>query len=309
MLLKIENFYKSLQDPEKKKYKLRFLWKNRKITSIKKNNKKIKIIFNLPILIDFSESIIEKKLFDNSKLNYSLIGKKNFFFRKFKSLIFGTYFNSKKAIDLFKKSMVKNSTILILGGGNIGTGLDKIYKSKDIKIISTDIYPSTNIQFISDCHNIPLKNESVDGVIIQAVLEHVLKPEQVINEVYRVLKKNGIVFAETPFMQHSHEEPYDFNRFTELGHRWLFKSFKSLYRKTNGGPSVSLFWSIKYFLFSLTNSKFISNLLSIPFLFIVFFDYLIPEKRKIKSANGFIFVGRKTKNKITQKNIIKQFIG
>jgi len=179
--------------------------------------------------------------------------------------------------------MVKNSTILILGGGNIGTGLDKIYKSKDIKIISTDIYPSNNIQFISDCHNIPLKNESVDGVIIQAVLEHVLKPEQVINEVYRVLKKKGIVFAETPFMQHSHEEPYDFNRFTELGHRWLFKSFKSLYRKTNGGPSVSLFWSIKFFLFSLTNSKLISNLLSIPFLFIVFFDYLIPEKKKIKS--------------------------
>jgi len=195
MLLKIENFYKSLQDPEKKKYKLRFLWKNRKIASIKKNNKKIKIIFNLPILIDFSDTIIEKKLFNNSKLNYSLIGKKNFFFRKIKSLIFGTYFNSKKAIDLFKKSMVKNSTILILGGGNIGTGLDKIYKSKDIKIISTDIYPSNNIQFISDCHNIPLKNESVDGVIIQAVLEHVLKPEQVINEVYRVLKKKRNSFC------------------------------------------------------------------------------------------------------------------
>ena len=309
MLLKIEKFYKLLQDPLNSDVKLKFKWKNKKISSIIKKKNLVKFINKIPILIDFSNSVLNKNIFKTLSTNNSLIGKKKFFLRKLKSYIFGTYFNSKKSFDLLESSLRKNSTILILGGGNIGTGLDKIYGNKQINIIATDIYPSNSIQFISDCHNIPLKNKSVDGVIIQAVLEHVLDPNQVVSEIYRVLKNDGLVLAETPFMQHSHEEPYDFTRFTELGHRWLFKSFKSLYRKTNGGPGLSLFWSVKSTLFSLINIKIISNLLSTPFIIFVFLDFLIPEKRKIKSANGFIFLGKKSKKKISKNNILKEFIG
>ena len=45
----------------------------------------------------------------------------------------------------------------------------------------------------------------------------------------------------TNVMQSSHEEPYDFNRYTLFPHRWLFKSFKEIYRSTNGGPGLSLY--------------------------------------------------------------------
>jgi len=308
MLTNLKEIQFLLRDPISKS-DINIKWNNKTIETVSSKENKFKISNNLPILINFKKSIVDESFYNNINLDNSLIGNRSQLKKKIKNFLTRSNLNSKKSIKIFKKNLNKNSKILVIGGGNIGTGLQDLYQDISLDLISTDIYPSDKINFISDCHNIPIKDESVDGVIIQAVLEHVLKPEQVINEVYRVLKKKGIVFAETPFMQHSHEEPYDFNRFTELGHRWLFKSFKSLYRKTNGGPSVSLFWSIKFFLFSLTNSKLISNLLSIPFLFIFFFDYLIPEKKKIKSANGFIFVGRKTKNKITQKNIIKQFIG
>ena len=157
---------------------------------------------------------------------------------------------------------------MVIGGGNIGTGLQELYQDISLDLISTDIYPSNKINFISDCHNIPVKNESVDGVIIQAVLEHVINPNKVISEVYRVLKKDGIILAETPFMQSSHEEPYDFNRYTELGHRWLFKSFKEIYRSTNGGPGLSLYWSISSLIYALINNKLISQIFSLPFLFL-----------------------------------------
>ncbi len=47
-------------------------------------------------------------------------------------------------------------------------------------------------------------------------------------EIHRVLKDDGIVYADTPFMQQVHEGAYDFTRFTLSGHRWLFKNFALL---------------------------------------------------------------------------------
>ena len=39
---------------------------------------------------------------------------------------------------------------------------------------------------------------------------------------------DGVVYAETPFLQAVHEGPWDFTRFTESGHRWLFRAFERL---------------------------------------------------------------------------------
>ena len=50
-----------------------------------------------------------------------------------------------------------------------------------------------------------LADASVDGVIVQAVLEHVLDPRTVAAEVERVLRPRGMVYAETPLMQQVHE--------------------------------------------------------------------------------------------------------
>ena len=61
--------------------------------------------------------------------------------------------------------------------------------------------------------------KEIDLVIIQAVLEHVMYPNKVVSEIYRVLKNDGLIYSETPFMQQVHEGPYDFSRFTESGHR------------------------------------------------------------------------------------------
>ena len=47
-------------------------------------------------------------------------------------------------------------------------------------------------------------------------------------EIYRVLKSDGIVYIETPFMQQVHGGKYDFTRFTYLGHRRLFARFQEI---------------------------------------------------------------------------------
>jgi 2-polyprenyl-3-methyl-5-hydroxy-6-metoxy-1,4-benzoquinol methylase len=52
------------------------------------------------------------------------------------------------------------------------------------------------INFNSD--KIPLENESVDCVIMAAVLEHLNNPENIIKESHRILKKGGMFLLTTP---------------------------------------------------------------------------------------------------------------
>ena len=48
-------------------------------------------------------------------------------------------------------------------------------------------------------------------------------------------------------MQQLHEGAYDFNRYTVLGHRYLFKNFKEISVGGNKGADIVLAWSVKYF--------------------------------------------------------------
>src|SRR5690606_38382329 len=109
-----------------------------------------------------------------------------------------------------------------------------------------DVYSSPEVDFIADGHEIPIRSGSVDAVIVQAVLEHVLDPQKVVDEIHRVLKPQGLVYAETPFMQQVHEGPYDFTRFTESGHRWLFRRFARIDSGALRGPGTALLWSVRY---------------------------------------------------------------
>lgn len=69
---------------------------------------------------------------------------------------------------------------------------------------------------------IPLKNNSVDGILSTSVLEHLRYPGKFLNEAYRVLKPGGRIFINVPFINMEHEVPFDFQRPTSFGIKlWL----------------------------------------------------------------------------------------
>lgn len=92
-------------------------------------------------------------------------------------------------------SKITNPLILIVGGGTVGAGCEKFIEKYRNAIISFDVYNSPNVDFIADGHSIPLIDNSVDLVIIQAVLEHVFDPVTVTAECYRVIKHGGGLFT------------------------------------------------------------------------------------------------------------------
>jgi SAM-dependent methyltransferase len=155
--------------------------------------------------------------------------------------------------------------ILVIGGGNVPEEVGELYEDPTVDLICFDIYASPAVQFIADGHSIPLADGSVDGVVVQAVLEHVLEPNVVVEEIHRVLRSGGIVYADTPFLQQVHEGPYDFTRFTDSGHRYLFRKFELIDSGTVAGAGTALRWSVDYFVRALTRSVLIGRIVALSF--------------------------------------------
>jgi SAM-dependent methyltransferase len=221
--------------------------------------------------------------------------------------------NYKKLSSLLKKNF-SQPMVLVIGGSIAGEGMESILNDPEIRFIEGDVTFGTRTQIIFDAHSTPFPDKYFDCVIIQAVLEHVVDPFRCVEEIHRVLKKNGLVYAETPFIVQVHMGKYDFHRFTHLGHRRLFRNFEEIDSGVVCGPGMALAWSYSYFIFSFFNSKKIRKLL-IPFtrltsFFLKYFDYLLMDKPgAFDAAAGFYFMGRKSDSPLDDRELLKLYKG
>jgi SAM-dependent methyltransferase len=142
-----------------------------------------------------------------------------------------------------------------------------------------------------------------DGVWVQAVLQHVLVPDEVVAEVHRVLKPDGLVYAETSFMQSVCERGFDFIRYTRSGHRWLFRNFAEVASGNVGGPGQSAVWALRYLFRGLFRSEKIATLLSLAVFPLRFLDRLIPADFASDAANGVWFLGRRSETALSPREM------
>lgn len=269
------------------------------------------LIGDCPVLIDFGKGILKKEGTDTLSTyidRYEYTG----FLKFLRGLVSPpqkeTFENIKWLVKLLLTNK-KTARVLIVGGGSIGQGIECLYEDARIELVSFDIYASPHVQFVADGHNIPLADDSFDAVIVQAVLEHVLEPNTVVAEIYRVLKQDGIVYAETPFLQHVHEGAYDFTRYTESGHRYLFKDFELIGSGSCGGAGTQLLWSIDNFVRGVFRSRRIGKVIKLGFFWLQYFDRIIPESYNIDAASGVFFLGRKQSTAINGNEAVAHYKG
>lgn len=194
--------------------------------------------------------------------------------------------------------------ILVIGGGSVGHGTEDLYHQDDVELIGIDIYASDNTTLVADAHSIPIVSGAIDAVWIQAVLEHVLEPWRVVEEIRRVLKPGGLIFADTPFLWPIHEAAYDFTRYSNSGHRWLFKGFSHLSSGYSSGAGVTLLLAIRYCLAAVFRSSFIATLAVVPVFWIRFLDRIGSRRGNLTSAAGVFFYGAKADREMSPKEII-----
>lgn len=270
-----------------------------------------KLLSSKAVLVDFNKSILNENLLFSSAGESSVKRTKNEILTQIRNYFRVKNKIVKNNIELLTKELLKhnNPKILVIGGGEIGNGFDDFFIKFSDCITSFDIYNSPNVDFIADAHQIPLVEEYFDLVIVQAVLEHVLVPTKVVNEIWRVLKFDGFVYAETPFMQQVHEGRFDFLRFSESGHRYLFKNFRLVKSGHILGVGTSLIWAFDYFISGLFRSRMIGKLLRISLFWVSYLDNFIPDSFNIDGASGVYFIGKKSKNTLSAFEIIEHYKG
>lgn len=279
------------------------------------------IINDIPILINESASIFSFSDFTKETNLFFDISKKGKWITAISRLTphIGWNIYGKKNFKYLEQLLLQGNTtlkprVLVVGGSIVGEGMSEFIKSERLEIIEGDVSYGPRTKIIFDGHSIPYKNDSFDCIIVQAVLEHVLNPVLCVKEIHRVLKSDGLVYAETPFMQQVHGGPYDFTRYTRSGHRTLFKSFIEIKSGATAGSATALAWSYEYFLLAMfghTNTlRLIVKLFSrFTGFWIKYFDYLTRlNKRDADGASGFYFIGRKTEPEISGKDIIKYYL-
>jgi SAM-dependent methyltransferase len=97
------------------------------------------------------------------------------------------------------------------------------------KFVGTDMRCGIGVDQILDLHKIDLPAEYVGTAICMDTIEHVEYPHKALEEIYRVLKPNGIAIISSCMDFAIHDYPYDYWRFTPEAFRSLLKPFADLF--------------------------------------------------------------------------------
>ncbi|MFA6174953.1 MAG: methyltransferase domain-containing protein [Phycisphaerae bacterium] len=116
--------------------------------------------------------------------------------------------------------------VLDIGGtknnkrGNFNPPLDKVVSWQYV-----NSNPLTVPDFCCDAASIPVGDVSFDTIIMTELLEYVQEPLMVLNEAFRLLKKEGMLIASVPFLNAVHGDDFaDRQRFTKLKLQELCKN-------------------------------------------------------------------------------------
>jgi SAM-dependent methyltransferase/uncharacterized protein YbaR (Trm112 family) len=148
----------------------------------------------------------------------------------------------------FVNSLPSGSVVLNLGAGSSDYGAE---------VVNLDIAPTEGIHVVGLAEHLPFRDQVFDGVVFQAVLEHVTDSQEALEEIHRVLRPGGSVFVEVPFIQGYHAAPRDHRRYTEQGLRTELEQNRFDVDATGVavGPASAMAWVTAEFLALLVSGK------------------------------------------------------
>ena len=116
--------------------------------------------------------------------------------------------------------------VLEIGSRNV-TGADFRSRFSKTTYVGFDFYAGENVDIVGDAHKLTTYfkgQEKFDLIFSSAVFEHLYMPWVAAIEIQKLLKVGGFVLVETHFSFSSHERPWNFFQFSDMGLRSLFNA-------------------------------------------------------------------------------------
>lgn len=186
---------------------------------------------------------------------------------------------------------------------DIGAGNFPRYKNlfKFDEYVRMDIKSSENIDVVGSIEHIPSPDNAFDSIVCTQVLGDIYDVERAFGELYRVLRRGGVILITESLFDPLHDEPNDFWRFTEHGLRRLAENagFEVRLLERRGG-----YWSVmaqmkaRYWIERLhANGKWFSRLLSFTLKMLGswarFLDSVDKSRANGLFTHGYILIARK----------------
>jgi SAM-dependent methyltransferase len=199
--------------------------------------------------------------------------------------------------------------VLVVGGGTLGAGMAELLDDPTVDATETDVWLGPRTQLVCDGHDLPFADATFDAVVCQAVLEHVLDPPRVVAEIHRVLRPDGLVYAEIPFMQQVHEGAHDLTRYTYVGQRRLFRDFDEIAAGAVCGPAMALAWSLRYFAVAVFGRR-AAQLVPLLTFWLPHLDrWLVAKPAALDAASSIGFLGRRRETPLGDAEVIAAYRG
>ena len=178
------------------------------------------------------------------------------------------------------------------------------YIGVDIELPDDKVNNQVDVYY--DGKTMPFKTNYFESVLASEVFEHIFNLEEILGEIFRVLKPGGHMVATLPFAWDEHGVPYDFARYTSFGINHLLKEagfyVVKIEKSTNYVEAIFQMWNAFVFQHVFPENSLLKVILTPIFiapttLLGMFLAKILPENRNYYNNN--IVVARKpTRRKI-----------
>jgi SAM-dependent methyltransferase len=205
--------------------------------------------------------------------------------------------------------------ILAIGAPAQAATVRSILAGGGAEVVHVGVTPGTNTpDVLCDFGRLPFRNAAFDAVVVQGALHRTLQIAQAVDEVLRVLRADGLIYAEEPFMEPVQDGPYDFFRFSHLGLRGLFLGCEEIDSGTVNGVGTALASSWRHYLWSLPRSRRTGFLLATIGSFTSFFWKYLDKRlekrpRAVDAAASVFFFGQHGAGSLSVSELVAGYRG